>query len=973
MFGSQLRNALLIILALVLVAWAAPGTNPSAQLRAPDRLADARQQLLNYVAQQRLTTDQVQFEPASHDWRFVAMAKSADGIARGRRVGTAGFTQAVLAYDVQPAGMRPCLRAGPYSVQVRVSDPCPGEWLAYRADGRSSGTSTFRLNWNGPPAVVASVSLNAQQAVDPLRMFAHNDARLGERLYINNGSSLEAFDANGQPVWRTPGLGVGEIIDVTDVDSDGEAEVLFSSGSRLNPRYPSGAGPGELFVLAARDGAVLWRYAFAGIEFGLNRRRTTIVANADTPGKSIYAVLTYSEHLWRFDFSAGARNGVVRWKSPPLNYDSPDKAPLVADFDGDGTPEVVIDCSGALNVIRISDGAIVDRLRYATAFSFGGFLAAVDLDGDGSPEIVGTSNSIYMKDAFAARYTPQGLALIWRKQWEAGLERTAFEMSAARGVISPAGSKHSYLVWSVRDMRTRPARAALELIDAATGKTVHRIGDASFLDLLRSEDGAYRVVAARAAQRIELITVGARGFGAKAPIRADRWYGVVRAGRPGYLDDAAMAASSGLFSVQGGEPAFVRISRKGRVDTHPIPGKGLVPEAIYAFEGVAGVVLAEAAGKATRLVAGERVPWATYAPQVFGAPIIGDIDGDGTREVVVPFRRGSGIARFSRSGEPRIEQLVAEAPEQQRESFYVPVIAHSISGERVVVAYESGPQLHLSALNATGKKIWSAPLPQTNWEPSLVIGSNAGGGQTVFYNDSRLTTALDAGNGAALWQLSGVTGECQRQIATIDWNEDGVADVAIQTGAFIGVFDGATGAPLASRRAQKSFGGYVAASRNAGGTPGVPTIATYAVGGLTLMGANNGRVLEAQLDDRKVESIPAVIGNGAEGKDFLFQISGAGRLRVLTLQGRLVAERALNVRPLAMTGAYVDGDDVVDLLIGTYRGELIAISGATLKVLWQVQFDGPVGPAVATDIYGDGRGEVVLITGDGRLRVLASK
>ena len=85
------------------------------------------------------------------------------------------------------------------------------------------------------------------------------------------------------------------------------------------------------------------------------------------------------------------------------------------------------------------------------------------------------------------------------------------------------------------------------------------------------------------------------------------------------------------------------------------------------------------------------------------------------------------------------------------------------------------------------------------------------------------------------------------------------------------------------------------------------------------------------------------------------------------------AERALNVRPLAMTGAYVDGDDVVDLLIGTYRGELIAISGATLKVLWQVQFDGPVGPAVATDIYGDGRGEVVLITGDGRLRVLASK
>src|SRR4030095_12547238 len=119
------------------------------------------------------------------------------------------------------------------------------------------------------------------------------------------------------------------------------------------------------------------------------------------------------------------------------------------------------------------------------------------------------------------------------------------------------------------------------------------------------------------------------------------------------------------------------------------------------------------------------------------------------------------------------------------------------------------------------------------------------------------------------------------------------------------------------------------------------------------------------------ESIPPVIGSGAEGTDLLFQISGAGMLRVMTLQGALVAERAFYRRPLAMTGAYVDGDDVVDLLVSTYDGQFIAISGATLRVLWRVQFDGPVGPAVATDVYGDGRGEVVLITADGRLRILA--
>jgi len=971
MFASQLRNTLSIVLAVLLLAWAEPGRNSRAQHLAADSAADARQQLQNFVTQQRLTREQLKFDPDSHDWSFLTIAKGIARVAGSRRGSAAGFAQAVIAYDVQPAGMRPCLRAGPYSVQVRRSEPCPGEWLAYRADARSSGTSTFRLNWSGPPAVVASVSLDAQRAVDPVRMFAYNDARLGERLYINNGASLEAFDANGQQAWRTPGLGVGEIIDVTDLDGDGEAEVVFSSGSRLNSRFPAGAGPGELIVLAARDGEVLWRYAFAGTEFGLNRRRTTVVANADTGGKSIYAVLTYSKHVWRFDFSEGARNGMLRWKSAPLGYDSPDKAPLVADFDGDGVPEVIVDCMGALSVIRISDGAIVARLRYAPGVSFGGFLAAVDLDGDGLPEIVGMSNSTYMKDAFAARYTARGLALIWRKQWEEGLERTAFEISAQRGVIRPTGSTRSYLVWSIRDLRQPFAGAVLELIDAATGKTVDRVGDATFLDLLRSEDGVFRVAAARAARRVELITLGAQGFGLKESIRADHWYGVARVGRSTYLDDAGMAASNAVFSRQGGETRLVRVGKQGLIDTQPIAAKaGLVPEAIYAFEGVAGLIVADAAGKTTRLIGGWQSPWATYQPQVFGAPIIGDLDGDGTPEVVVPFRRGSGLARFSRSGEPRIEQIVAEAPEQQRESFYVPVIAHSVSGERVLVAYESGSQLHLSALNASGKKIWSASLPQTNWEPSLVIGSNASGGQTVFYNDSRLTTAFDAGDGTPLWRL-GMTGECQRQIASIDWNEDGFADVAIQAGPLIAVLDGATGKPLASQRAQRSYGGYLAASRNTGGPQGVPTIAAFAIGGMTVMGARNGDVLEAQLDDHRVESIPPVIGSGAEGTDLLFQISGAGMLRVMTLQGALVAERAFYLRPLAMTGAYVDGDDVVDLLVSTYDGQFIAISGATLRVLWRVQFDGPVGPAVATDVYGDGRGEVVLITADGRLRILA--
>ena len=820
--------------------------------------------------------------------------------------------------------------------------------------------------------VVASVSLGIEQPLDPLRMFAHNDPRMGERLYVNNGTSLEAFDATGHQVWRTQGLGIGEIIDVTDLDGDGEAEIVFSPGSRLNSRYPAGAGPGELIVLAARDGAVLWRYAFTGVEFGLNRRRTTIAANADGRSKSIYAVMTYSQHLWRFDFSGGARKGRLLWKSAPMGYDSPDKAPLVADLDGDGTPEVVVDCKGTLYLMRLSDGANLGTLRYSSSNSFGGFLAVADLKGDGVPVIVGMSNSFYMKDAFAAHYTRRGLALIWRRVWEDEVDRSSFEVNAQPGVIRPAGSAGGYLVWSVRDLRDPSNREKLELVDAATGATVEHVGGAKFLDLLRSEDGAFRVVAARDGHTIELITLGARGFGSKTQIEADRWHGVELLGRQAYVDDPKGAASSALVSTDAGQATLVVVGKQGRVNKQPVAAAmGLLRAPIYAFAGVAGFVAADRTGTIRRLGTGSGEPaWGTYWPRVFGTPIIGDLDGDGSRAVVVPFRRGTGLARFPGSGGPQIQQIVADTPEQQRESFYVPLIAHSSSGARFLIAYESGSPLRLTALHADGKQIWSTPLPVANWEPSLVAGSNATGGQTVFYHDSRVIAAFDAENGAALWRF-GVEGECQRQIASIDWNGDGVADVATEAGALIAVFNGATGAPLVAQFAQTSYGGYIAASGKVNGQSVVPTIAAYAVGGLTLMDARNGVTREAQLDDRKVESIPPVIGRIGAGADALFQISGAGRLRMMTLQGAPVGERALNVRPLAMTGAYVDGDDVIDLLVSTYTGELIAVSGATLQVLWRVQFDGPVGPAVATDIRGDGRGEIVLITGDGTLRVLA--
>jgi outer membrane protein assembly factor BamB len=950
-----------------------PGGNSGEEVPALSA-AQARARVQRFVHEQRLVKANVRLVPPDHDWSFLAVPKepssSSDEPARGEAL----VAEATIAYRVLPAGMRACLRAGDYAVMVPVAEACPGDWLAYRGDSRSTGTSTFRLNWTATPAIVGNASLGVQQPVDPLRIFAHDDPQLGERLYVNNGTALEAFDAGGKRVWRTPGLGIGEIIDVTDLDGDGTAEVVFSPGSRWNMLNPSGAGAGELIVAAASNGEVLWRHAFAGVEFGLNRKRTTIVANPQGRGKSIYAVMTYSAHLWRFDFAAGARHGELRWKSEPLVYDSPDKAPIVADFDRDGMPEVVVDSLGTLYALRLSDGAIQHSLQYGPFHSFGGFLAPVDLDGDDVPEIVGLSNSIYMKDAFAVRYTASGLALIWRMQWEWGLETTSFELNAMRGVVRPAGSARALLVWSVRDRRDPLGRHALEVVDAATGALVDRMEGAVFLDILRAADGAYRVATTRNDRAIEIVALGAQGLGTVTRVAAERWHGAVRHGTPAYLNDTTRAASAALIRDLAGTESLLVADSGGATYAQPLAGQpALLPAPMSVFDRVGGFLATDEAGRILRIGPGmAATALAPYAPKVFAAPVTADLDGDGRREVVVPFRRGSGIARFVDRRSSRIEQAIDVSPDQQRESFHVPLIAQATPrGDRIVLAYEAGAAVRLVALDARATRLWSWSLPATNWEPSLVIGNNADGAQTIFYNDSRMTARFDPSTGALLWTMD-TLGQCQRQIASIDWNADGVADAAVQSADLIAVVDGATGLPLARHHAQTAYGGYVAASTQPGPSGPLPSIAVHAVGGLTIVNRRDGMMFDQQLDTRLVESIAPVIGRvGQGGAEGLFQISGAGRLRAMTLSGSLTGEVALDVPALAMTGAYVDADDVVDLLVSTYRGEVVAVSGATLQPLWRVQLDGPAGPAVATDIDGDGVGEVVVITGDGRIRVLA--
>ena len=954
----------------LLLAGCQPGSNESSTgngLAEPE----AKALIASFVVKQRLASSGINLVPATADWSFLHLDDARASAWLPDPLPESLVGPVTIAHGEPPAGWRPCVKAGSYTVLVGSAETCPGDWIAYRGDTASSGASTLRLDWTAAPSVVQTTSLAAKQPVDPLRVFARSDPIHGDRIYVNNGTSMDAFDSAGQRIWSTPAVGIGEIIDVTDLDGDGTDEVVFSPGSRWNLLNPSGGGPGELLVLAAADGAVLWRYRFEGVEFGLNRRRTTIVPNPQGTGKSLYAVMTYSPNLWRFDFSAGARNGVLLWKSPAMAYDSPDKPPLVADFDGDGYPEVVADDMGALYRFRLSDGALLDSLQYAPFYSFRGFFAAVDLDGDGIPEIVGLSNTIYMKDAFVARHTNAGFEIVWRKEWEWGLETTNYELLAMRGVVRPAGGSRVFLMWSVRDLRDPTGRPVLELTDALTGVLVDRREDSTFLELLRAADGSYQVATRSEDGALTLTALGTAGFGESRNVPSLRWDGVVRLGRSTYTDDTGAAASTALIADAHGTPALLTAMPGGTFSEVALASAdALLLAPLYVFEGVGGFVVADDAGRLNRVDAGGlRGEWARFAPKVFAAPVTADIDGDGRRELILPYLRGSAVWRLSDPA-VRVDQLVALAPDQQRESFHVPAIVRvARSGERLI-AVEDFLQIVVFGTDRTRR--WSWQLPPTNWEPSLVVGRNGDGSETLFYNDSRMTAAFDPDSGRSLW-IRPTLGQCQRQIASIDWNGDGIADVAVQSADLIAVVNGATGQAITTQTARTSYGGYIAATSDVARSGKVPTLAVHAIGGMTLVSARDGITYDVALDDPKVESIPPVIGRVERGVNGLFQVSGGGLVRRMTLDGTLVAQTNLEEGVLTMTGAYVDGDDVVDLLVSTYRGELIAISGADLRELWRVPMDGPPGPAVATDIDGDGRGEIVVVSGAGNLHVLRAE
>ncbi|MBI5488982.1 MAG: VCBS repeat-containing protein [Deltaproteobacteria bacterium] len=205
---------------------------------------------------------------------------------------------------------------------------------------------------------LAVADLDATDGVDDLTIVA------GLRRGSVGGNGIVAFDAHGTMRWTgrtalgTPSEATvyGGGIAIADLDGDGHAEILVGS------------------TVFNDQGVELWS---AGVTCWSPLGPHTLAVDLDSPADGRLEVLCGN--------SAFRADGTRLWTSTVTGpgWDA------VADFDGDGAPEVVVVSSGSVAVLTRTGTAYAPATSFASlGFSGnGGPPTVADLDHDGHPEI----------------------------------------------------------------------------------------------------------------------------------------------------------------------------------------------------------------------------------------------------------------------------------------------------------------------------------------------------------------------------------------------------------------------------------------------------------------------------------------------------------------------------------------------------------------------------------------------------------
>ncbi len=280
--------------------------------------------------------------------------------------------------------------------------------------GATTGTSTLTR-----PVPAWSYYLGGAAGAFQVYPADVNNDRIVEILMVSSGK-LVAKRADDTVVWESPPMNLQRLVTVTDLNGDGELDIV-AVGT-----------PGLVAVFGGRDGRLEWRTradtfgpsigAVRVGDFNRDGRDDLYVADA-----SCGSVGQVGDIAWAFTFGdgfgSGTEDGATRlWQLERGRDYVCGVNDVVADLTGDRVPDVVTFSStqmwlfDGLTGRKISSGldAAPEYGAYALGFSVPyGVLTTevVDLDHDGRPEIVGYTNNSYTpsinsRSVLAIRYDP---------------------------------------------------------------------------------------------------------------------------------------------------------------------------------------------------------------------------------------------------------------------------------------------------------------------------------------------------------------------------------------------------------------------------------------------------------------------------------------------------------------------------------------------------------------------------------------
>ncbi|MBN2177201.1 MAG: hypothetical protein JW722_06040, partial [Demequinaceae bacterium] len=271
----------------------------------------------------------------------------------------------------------------------------------------------------GPPAVARIVDINGDGVVDerdpPTMVFAAFKSMIAEGAYL-----VALNGATGEELWlsqETTVSGYGSLA-VADIDGDGRLDIVgvrpgdrtelaaFDDQGHIKWIVPTGPVNTDFTSDNARDwisiadldgdgspeivhgnrvfngeGELLWvgEYETGGYEdYGV----ASIVADLDQDG---YQEVIASRVIYTHDGEVQARNTDL----PESGFNS------IADFTGDGIPEIVYVAEGKLYLLD-KDLNVIWRERSIPGGGDGGPATLADLTGDGYPEIAIAASSKYL-------------------------------------------------------------------------------------------------------------------------------------------------------------------------------------------------------------------------------------------------------------------------------------------------------------------------------------------------------------------------------------------------------------------------------------------------------------------------------------------------------------------------------------------------------------------------------------------------